>query len=159
MLPHTGILTSHKIHTWIWNRRQSWIVWYTITSSTSNYTHRNSPMSGENNSSVKLLGWRLGLSIIYQIWDYQDQCVSIIPPLISWLASGIQGKGVGNRVLWCQKCCLWSGSWFKGGLNYNGNFTWLNWLKKVGQTFYTFTVNVNMSAIIIWHNYNINWHC
>ena len=64
MLPHTGILTSHKIHTWIWNRRQSWIVWYTITSSTSNYTHRNSPMSGENNSSVKLLSWRLGLSII-----------------------------------------------------------------------------------------------
>jgi len=41
VLPHTGILTSHKIHTWIWNRRQSWIVWYTITSSTSNYTHRN----------------------------------------------------------------------------------------------------------------------
>ena len=127
MLPHTGILTSHKIHTWIWNRRQSGIVWYTITSSTSNYTHRNQSNVGREQFISEIAC--LEVRFVYNIPNLRLlRPVCLHYPtiaLISWLASGTQGKGVGEyRVLWCQKCYLWSGSWFMGGLNYHGNFTW-----------------------------------
>ena len=77
MLPHTGILTSHKIHTWIWNRRQSGIVWYTITSSTSNYTHRNQSNVGRE-QFISQIAW-LEVRFVYNIPNLRFTKTSVSP--------------------------------------------------------------------------------
>jgi len=119
-------------------------------------THiETSPISCRREQIISHIPW-LQVRFVTK-FQVTKTCIFVIPPFTSWLALVTQGKGMGAAIpemLPLIRLMVYGRVKLQWKLHITTNRTDR---KRLDKHFYTFAVNVNLSAIILRH-YNINSH-